>query len=74
MIFFWDFFSRYLPNNTYNTRGLRINLPPVRTDTDKRFAVYRCCLLLRELPDDLLVPQSSLTLKRKYKAMILSTY
>ena len=71
---FLDNFSKFLPSNTHNTRNSRINLPPVRREIGKRFTIFKCCELIRNLPEDLLKPQSIASLKRKFKQMVITTY
>ena len=71
---FLDNFSKFLPSNSHNTRNSRINLPPVRRDIGKRFTIFKCCELIRNLPEDLLKPQSIASLKRKFKQMAIATY
>ena len=72
---FINIFSNYLPSSNYNTRNSdRINLPNVRTEIEKNFTVFKICELMRELPDDLLLPQHSNTLKNKFKKQILLSY
>ena len=71
---FIDNFAVFLPSNQYNIRNNRINLPLIRTNTEKHFTIYQACLLMREIPEDLIVPQSAGTLKKKFKQLCLSRY
>ena len=71
---FHKHFERFLSQNNYETRNSRINLPNIRTDTEKKFTVYQICKLIRELPEYMLQPQSSFVLKKNFKNHVLSTY
>ena len=71
---FRDNFLALLPNNTYNTRNSRINLPVVRTNVEKSSTIYQSCKLIRSLPEYLLLPQSSHLMKVKFKDFVLSSY
>ena len=51
---FNTFYASLIPNNRYNTRNNRINLPPVRLDIEKQAAVFRSCMLMNELPLELI--------------------
>ena len=73
-----DFFNKYylplLPAHSYGTRGIKINLPSVRLEVEKQFALFQSCKLVNELPGNFLEPQSEHLLKSKYKKLILSGY
>ena len=69
-----DCFEAHLPVNTHNTRNNRINLPYVRTEVEKRFTVFQCCKLIRELPENLLAPQTTNSLKRNFNLHSLGNY
>lgn len=71
---FNEYFLPLLPSHTYNTRNVRINLPVIRLEVERHFALFQCCKLLGELPDELLEPQSDYSLKVKYKSFVLSRY
>ena len=71
---FIENFAEWLPQSCYNTRSNRINLPNVRTEVEKRFAIYQCCSLIRSLPEDLLQPQSKSSLNTKFIEFALSRY
>ena len=71
---FINFFSGFLPSNVYSTRNSRMNLPPVRTNTEKRCVVFKCCELWRRVPDNLLFPQSNQSLKNNFKRWVMSNY
>ena len=67
-------FSHLLPSNIHSTRSTRINLPNVRTDLEKRFTVFKCCELWRNIPEGFLEPQTQTKLKKNYKDLVLSSY
>ena len=71
---FIENFAEWLPRSCYNTRSNRINLPNIRTEVEKRFAIYQCCSLIRSLPEDLLQPQSKSSLNTKFIEFALSRY
>ena len=71
-------FNKYylplLPTHSYGARGTRINLPSVRVEVERQFALFQSCKLLNEIPSDLIQPQSNYSLKIKYKRRMLSQY
>ena len=73
-----DLFEEYLmpllPHHQYNTRNIRINLPVIRLQVEKQSTVFQVCKLINELPEHLIVPQSRLSLKRKYREYAISRY
>ena len=73
-----DLFEKYLmpllPHHQYNTRNIRINLPVIRLQVEKQVTIFQACKLINELPEHLIVPQSKLSLKRKYKEYAISRY
>ena len=71
---FEEHFSSYLPNNDYAIRNQRINLPLVRTEVEKRFTIFKICYLIRNIPQEFLMPCSLHILKRKFKDFTLSQY
>ena len=71
---FEEFFLHLLPQTTYSTRNNTINLPIVHTDAEKRFTIYQCCHLIREINPNFLEPQSLITLKNNLKLHLLSMY
>ena len=70
---FIKFFTCCLPSNNYDTRNNRINLPYARTEVGKKFTIYQTCLLMRELPEYLIVPQAPVTLKKRFKDLCLTS-
>ena len=66
--------SHLLPSHTYNTRGTRINLPSVRLQIEKNFTLFKLCELLNELPEELILPQSKIKLKRDFLNYAVSQY
>ena len=72
--FFIKYFGALLPDNSYNLRNDRINLPDVRTDVEKRFTIFKCCEIVREVPVELLQPQSIRSLNRNFKVLKLASY
>ena len=71
---FLENFAQFLPLNNYNTRNSRINLPDVRTDTEKKFTIFQCCCVVRRLPEYLLLPQSMNSLKKNFKKYAIDKY
>ena len=71
---FIENFASYLPNNNYNIRNNVMNLPQIRTESEKVSTLFNCCKLMRTCDPDLLLPQSLSKLKNKYKTIALSTY
>ena len=71
---FNDYFSHLLPGHTYETRGVRINLPQVRLQIEKNFPIFQICKLINELPEEFVLYQSSFSLKKRFKNMILMAY
>ena len=67
-------FETLLPQNNYVTRNSRINLPYVRTNSEKHFTIYQVCKLIRELPENMIQPQSYYVLKKNFKKYALSSY
>ena len=70
---FLDNFSSLLPNNAYSTRN-RINLPNIRTEVERRFIIFKCCEIIRNIPEQLLHQQSNNSLKNKYIKFVLESY
>ena len=67
-------FEPLLPQNNYAMRSSRINLPYARTDAVKHFTIFQVCKLIRELPEQMLQPQSYFVLKKNFKEYALSLY
>ena len=67
-------FETLLPQNNYVTRNSRINLPYVRTNSEKHFTIYQVCKLIRDLPENMIQPQSYYVLKKNFKKYALSSY
>ena len=72
--FFNEYYSPLLPSHSYGTRGVRISLPSVRLEIEKQSTLFQTCKLLNELPTELLEPQSTRTLKKIYKHIVISQY
>ena len=51
---FNEYFISLLPSHTYNTRNVRINLPVVRLEVERHFALFQICKLWNELPEAVL--------------------
>ena len=60
---FMHFFSEFLPDHSYNTRNVKINLPYARLNIEQQSTVFQCCSLINNLDDSFLVPQSKFRLK-----------
>ena len=71
---FLKYFGTLFPDHSYNTRNNTINLPYARTDVEKRFTIFKCCEIVKDVPADLLRPQSISSLNKKFKKMILASY
>ena len=73
-----EFFNRFylplLPRHNYNTRNVRIDLPIVGLDIQKRFAHFQSCQLLNEIDEELIVPQSNKSLIKKFKEIAINQY
>ena len=70
---FIKYFRNFLPLNNHCTRNNRINLPLIRTNIEKKFTIYQTCLLMRQLPENFIVPQAPGILKKKFKELCLNT-
>ena len=73
-VIFNEYYVPLLPSHRYTTRNKRINLPVVRLEVERHFALFQSCKLMNELPEELLEPQSDHTLKVKYKRFAMSRY
>ena len=73
-VIFNEYYIPLLPSHRYTTRNKRINLPVVRLEVERHFALFQSCKLMNELPEELLEPQSDHTLKVKYKRFAMSRY
>ena len=71
---FTENFLYLLPDHTYNTRGIQINLPRIRLNIIKTLPLYTCINLINNLPNSLIEPQSSITLKKRFKEYVLQSY
>ena len=71
---FNEYYAPLLPTHRYNTRNIRINLPVVRLEVERHFALFQSCKLLNELPGELLDLQSDNTLKLKFRRFAVSQY
>ena len=71
---FDKYFSCLLPRHSYGTRNVRINLPSIRLNIEKQSARYRCCVLINELDECFLQPQSNAQLKRIFRNHCLQNY
>ena len=69
-----EYYVPLLPTHMYNTRNVRINLPPVRLEVERNSTLFQSCKLWNELSDELLEPQSAYSLKVKYKRLAMSQY
>ena len=71
---FHKYFSYLLPTHSYLTRNTRINLPQVRLDVGKRFTIYKVCVLMNEIPVELINPQTKYNLKKTFFSNVISQY
>ena len=73
-----DLFDRHLrpliPQHPYGTRRTRINLPNVRLQIEKQFAIFQMCKIFNELPEYITDSQSRQSLKYKFKNYAISQY
>ena len=67
-------FLQLLPQHHYNTRGIKLNIPPIRLEIERTLPIYNCVTLINSIPDFLIQPQSSLTLKKNAKKYFLDKY
>ena len=65
------YFSHLLPDHSYATRNIKIRLPITRLEMEKRSTVFRCCVLINEIHDRFILPQSMITLKKNFKISCL---
>ena len=72
--FFQRYFSSLLPNHNYETRNIHINFPVIKLELEKSMPIYNFVSLFNRIPNELLLPQSKLTLKRKYRKYALERY
>ena len=68
------YFSHLLPDHSYATRNIKIRLPITRLEMEKRSTVFRCCVLINEIHDKFILPQSMIALKRNFKISCLDQY
>ena len=71
---FIKYFSNHLPQRHYSLRNTKIDLPPIRTEVERSFTLYKCCELIRDLPSDFILPQTDYHLKKKFKEYVLSRF
>ena len=71
---FESHFAQFIPVHDYRTRSLRINLPPIRLEIERRFTVYQVCKLYNEINNSFLEPQSKKTLTKNFKKFCINTY
>ena len=69
-----SYFVHLLPNHSYNTRRIKINLPPTRLEIEKYSTIFQSCKLINEIRDDFLKPMSDNTIKTKFLKHTLQTY
>ena len=71
---FTEHFSHLLPDHTYNTRGIKINLPVIHINIIKTLPLYNCIKLINNSPSFLIEPQSCITLKKRFKEYVIQSY
>jgi hypothetical protein len=71
---FESFFAPLVPQHFHDTRGVRLNLPPVRLEIEKNGTVFNCVKHFNELPDDFRINCSQSILKTKFRDFILAQY
>ena len=71
---FDNYFNDLLPIHNYETRNIRINLPQIRLDIEKRGTIFQVCRLFNTIHPPLLVQQSGYKLKKTFKEICLSRY
>ena len=67
---FLTYFGPLLPHHSYNTRDVRMVLPPAPLDIVKNFTVFKVCQMLNSLPANLFDPQSKRMLKGNFRAYL----
>ena len=71
---FYNYFLDLMPLHTYNTRHRNINLPNIRLEVEKSLTVYNSAKIINDFPEHLLTPQSTATLKVRYKDFVMEKY
>ena len=73
-----DLFNNYLgpliPHHPYGTRGTRINLPDVRLEIERQFAIFQMCKLFNDLPQHIIDSNTRQSLKYRFKNYAISQY
>ena len=71
---YYKCFQQWLPNHNHNTRFNKINLPIVRLDLEKKFAIFQSISTYNKLPMILTQPMSDARFKKLYKTFIINSY
>ena len=61
-------------SHSYATRNIKIRLPIIRLEMEKRSTIFRCCVLINEIHNKFILPQYMITLKRNFKISCLDQY
>ena len=74
---FEEFYGPHLSLQNYHTRNSRFNIPPVRLDVERNFAILSIFLskkCFNVAPAQLCVPMSDYAFKVNYKRIVLDSY
>ena len=63
---FDEFYEPHLSLQNYHTRNSRFNLPPVRLDVERNFAIFQSIKCFNVAPAQLRVPMSDYAFKVNY--------
>ena len=69
-----NYFLPLLPASNHNTRSSKYNLPVVRLEVEKQATIFQCIKVINAMPEELLRPQSMISLKNKYRKLTLNRY
>lgn len=72
--YYIKYFNHLVPNNRYETRNKKINLPTIKSELEKISTIYNCCKLWRVVDDKFLVPQSKYILKSNFIKITIQKY
>ena len=68
------YFINFIPSHNHNTRLNRFYLPPIRTELERNFTIFRSIELYNKLPTFLTVPMSDFKFKTLFKEYCFNKY
>ena len=68
---FEEFYEPHLSLQNYHTRNSRFNLPPVRLDVERNFAIFQSIKCFNLAPAQLCVSMSDYAFRMNYKMIVL---